>query len=400
MTLKLYYDDPYKYDFKARILSSTSKDNRIGIILDSTYFYPEGGGQPADLGWLNNVRVLDVQKQGDDVIHFLEKPIADKIVTGKIDRNHRLDFMQQHTGQHILSQSLLRIGNYNTVSVHLGENYISIEIDATSISDEVLSEAEELANVIVNKNVPIKIHWIDAKDVDQFNIRRPPPEVKKIRIIEVEDFDFAACGGLHVARSGEIGLIKITGVEKIRGRLRIHALVGKRALQDYDKKNKLVQALSQSLTCGEDYILDRVRELEEQQREMKRDLNRLQSEMMAMTVEKDTATALEIHGKKFFHRIFENIDKDLMKIYIDEILKEPERIVAAFNNREQRIQWSIAHTLSTDINLSDIVAPLLSIIEGKGGGTNKLMQGGGNKSTGISEFIKKLEMILKKELVK
>jgi alanyl-tRNA synthetase len=399
MTDKLFYDDPNRIEFKAKLVSSTSFGDRYGAILDRTCFYPEGGGQPADTGWLNDIRVIDVQKQDEQIIHFTEKPVSDKLVVGKIDKDRRLDFMQQHTGQHVLSQALLRIGGYNTVSVHMGESYLAIEVDAESIPEEKLVEVEILANEIVNNNLPIKIHWIDASQVDHYKIRRPPPDVERIRLIEVEGFDVAACGGLHVSRTGRIGLIKIIALEKIRARTRIHALIGNRAYQDYDNKLRLIQALMQSLTCGEKDILRRVEDLERQLKEIKASNFKLESEFMVMIAEKDLRKAEEINGKKFHYRIFENTDRNLLRSYVDEILKKSDRIVVAFNISGEKIQWIIAHSLLTEMNLPLVIKPLLSVIDGKGGGSGNFVQGGGNKLSGISEFIEKFKHTLKEELI-
>jgi alanyl-tRNA synthetase len=399
MTDKLFYNDPNIFEFEAKLVSSVSIEGRYGAVLDRTYFYPEGGGQPADTGWLNDIRVIDVQKQNEQIIHFTENPVSENMIVGKIDKDRRLDFMQQHTGQHVLSQALLRTGGYNTVSVHMGENYLAIEIDTESVPEEKLVEVEILANKTVNDNLPIKIHWINADQVDRYKIRRPPPDVGKIRLIEVEGFDVAACGGLHVSRTGEIGLIKIIAQEKIRARTRIHALVGHRAYQDYDNKLKLVQALMQSLTCGEKDILRRVEDLEKQLKELKASNFSLQSEFMLIVAEKDLRKAEEINGKKFFYHAFENTDRNLLKCYIDEILKEPDRIVAAFSLSGEKIQWMIAHSVLSEINLPLLIKPLLSHIDGKGGGSGNFMQGGGNKPSGISEFIEKFKHTLKEELI-
>lgn len=399
MTDKLFYHDPKVFEFEAKLVSTVSIEGRYGVVLDRTYFYPEGGGQPADMGWLNDIRVIDVQKHTEQIIHFTEKPVSDNTVVGKIDKDRRLDFMQQHTGQHVLSQALLRTGGYNTVSVHIGEDYLAVEVDAESISEEKLVEVETLANKIVNDNLPIKIHWIDKSQVSRYKIRRPPPDVEKIRLIEIKGFDVAACGGLHVSHTGEIGLIKIITQEKIRGRTRIHALVGNRAYQDYDNKLKLVQALMQSLTCGEKDILRRVEDLEKQLKELKNSNFSLQSEFMLMVAEKDLRKAEEINGKNFFCRSFENTDRNLLKCYIDEILKEPDRIVAAFNLSGEKFQWMIAHSILTEINLPLLIKPLLSHIDGKGGGSKNFMQGGGNKPSGISKFIENFKHTLKEELI-
>jgi alanyl-tRNA synthetase len=399
LTKKLYYEDPYKFEFEARVIDSSSDKDCYAIILDGTYFYPEGGGQPSDQGWLNDVRVQNVQYKNAEIIHYVDNQISEVKVRGKIDEDRRMDFMQQHTGQHILSQCLLRVGNFNTVSVHFGDNYITIETDAPSISGAVLTEVEMLANETINLNLSVNIHWISPDEVDKFNIRRPPPEVERIRVIEVAGFDFAACGGLHVSHSGEIGLIKIIGQEKIRNRIRIKTLIGKRAYMDYDKKSKILIELCQLMTCGEELVIDRVIDLEAQLKDTRREIYQLQSKRMSSLADTLVTSAISFHGVKFIQYQFDNVDDKLLKTLVDIIIDTPERIIAVLNNTGSQIRWIVAHSLSQKLNLANIIQPLYPIIDAKGGGKPDYIQGGGNKPSSIHEFLNQLKERLDKELV-
>jgi alanyl-tRNA synthetase len=399
LTRKLYYENPYKFEFEARVIDSSFTKDRHAIVLDETCFYPEGGGQPSDQGWLNEARVHDVQYKNGEIIHYVDSQISEEKVKGKIEKDRRMDFMQQHTGQHILSQSLLRVGNINTVSVHFGENYITIETDAPSINGEVLSEVEILANKTINSNLPVNIHWVSPAEVEKFNIRRPPPEVEKIRVIEVEGFDFAACGGLHVSRSGEIGLVKIIGQEKIRNHVRIKALIGKRAYMDYDKKTKIVMELSQLMTCGEEFILDRVKDIAAQLKDTRRENYQLQSERIRGLADTLVSSAVSFDEVQFIQYQFDNVDNKLLKTLVDTIVGTPERIIAVINNVSSQIRWIVAHSLSRQLNLLDIIQPLFPIIDAKGGGKPDYIQGGGNKPSNSHEFLNQLKERLEKELV-
>ena len=276
MAEPLYYQDAYQFLFQANVIKRIETEGKLGIILDQTCFYPEGGGQPSDQGELNDIRVTEVRKISDEIIHFVNKALVSDVVQGRVDRERRLDYMQQHTGQHILSQSLLKVGNCNTVSVHFGDSYTAIETDSENISDETLKEVEKCANEIINQNIPVNLLWVDPEEVEQYHIRRPPPNVSKVRIVKIADFDAAACGGLHVSRTGEVGLIKITGQEKIRGRTRIHAKIGDRAFEDYAKKTELLRELGILLTCGEDVMVRRIHELSEQLKHAQREISKHQ----------------------------------------------------------------------------------------------------------------------------
>jgi alanyl-tRNA synthetase len=400
MTDLLYYKNAYQVDFEAKVLSIDQLKDRFAIVLDATCFYPEGGGQPADAGWLNDVRVVDVQSKNGKVIHYTEKPVKGETVRGKIDWEKRFDFMQQHTGQHLLSQSLVRVGKYRTVSVHLGESYTSVEIDASQISDQEIYSVEKMANDAINNNLPVNTHWVDPSEVHRYHLRKPPPKVEKVRVVEIKGFDASSCGGTHVSHIGEVGIIKIIGQERIRGHVRLLAKIGKRALDDYDKKIRLIQELNRMLSCGDDDIPARVNDLENEVRDLSRELARVQGELMETAAEKAARNARHIAGIEFISSIFEDLNKKAMKAFLDVLLARENRIVLIINKNNQQLNWMIGHSLKGELNLNPLVKPLLPLISGRGGGQSELIQGGGSNQKGILEFIKEFEKKIEKELKK
>jgi alanyl-tRNA synthetase len=400
MTDRLYYKNAYQIDFEAIVLSLTQVKDKYAIVLDATCFYPEGGGQPADTGWLNDVPVLDVQSKNKEIIHYIEKPLKGKTIQGKIDWERRFDFMQQHTGQHLLSQSLVRIGNYRTVSVHLGDSYTSVEIESPQISDDKLSAVEKLANQAIGKNIPVKIHWIEPEEVHRYHLRRPPPKVEKLRIVEIEGFDASSCGGTHVSHTGEVEIIKIIGQERIRGHVRLLAKIGQRAIDDYGEKIRLIQELNKMLSCGDEDILGRVNDLDNRTRELNRELAGAQAELMVTLAEKALHNAKSISGIECISKVFENIDVKAMKAFLDHILVKENRIVLIINKNGKQLNWMIGHSLKSDFNLNLLVKPILPLISGRGGGKPDLIQGGGSKWDGIQEFIIEFEKRIEKELKK
>ncbi len=397
MTLKIYYDNPYQFEFQARVLRTIQKDNRWGVILDQTCFYPQGGGQPADRGFLNESTVEDVQLEEGEIVHYLDRPLSNNSVHGRVDEVRRLDFMQQHTGQHILSQSLLRVGGWNTVSVHFGEEYVAIETDAKAIAAEKYSEVEKVANGVVQKNHVVKIEWVDPTEVERFHIRRPPPEVRKVRIVQVGDFDASACGGLHVSSSGEVGWIKIIGEEKIRGHIRVHALIGQRAYLDYDRKMKIVQRLSRMLSCGEDTVIERVQDTFEQLKEAQRRFVKIQSEMIAALAREAVQSATRIGEILFVHRAFENTDNKILKVFVDTVLNQAGRVVVVVSQNAEQLNWMAGHSLARSFNLVEFCAPLLALIDARGGGKPEFVQGGGKNAAGIPLFISEFQQKIEKE---
>ncbi len=400
MTDLLYYKNAYQVDFEAKVLSIDQLKDRFAIVLDATCFYPEGGGQPADSGWLNEVQVMDVQSNNGEVIHYTEKPVKGETVRGKIDWEKRFDFMQQHTGQHLLSQSLVRVGKYRTVSVHLGESYTSVEIDASQFSDQEIYSVEKMANDAISNNLPVNTHWVDPSEVHRYHLRKPPPKVEKVRVVEIKGFDASSCGGTHVSRTGEVGIIKIIGQERIRGHVRLLAKIGQRALDDYDKKIRLIQELNRMLSCGDDDIPARVNDLENEVRDLSRELARVQGELMETAAEKAAHNARTIADIEFISSVFEDLNKKAMKSFLDPLLAKRNRIVLIINKDSQQLNWMIGHSLKGELNLNLLVKPLLPLISGRGGGQPELIQGGGSNPNSIQEFITEFEKKIEKELKK
>jgi alanyl-tRNA synthetase len=400
VTEKLYYKNPYQFEFDASVISSFKDKQGVGVVLDRTCFYPEGGGQPSDTGWLNQTPVLDVRLKDGKIVHYVDGEVSSTEVHGKIDAVRRLDFMQQHTGQHILSQSLLQACRFNTVSVHFGEDITTIEMQTPAVTKQELEKVEELANSIIMRNLPVKVHWVSPEEVPKFNVRRPPPDVNEIRLVEIEGFDVTACGGTHLARTGEVGLIKIVGLEKIRGRVRLLVKIGKRVLAEYGKKNELVQELVQTLTCGQEDIIPRIRTMQMQLKEFQREISGMESRLMANEAQAALSSATEVNGKKIVKKIFRDADYNKVKAFTDEIISEPNRVVVGMNVNGEQLRWIIAHSLAAELDMRQLIEPLLHIIEGKGGGRPNMLQGGGKNPGGVEKFLEKLDHDLQQELTK
>ena len=228
-TNKLFYADTHLVEFSAVVVDCFEGKQGFEIELDRTAFYPEGGGQAADKGTLNGISVIHVHEDGDRVLHRMEKPLAvGESVRGVIDYDHRFDLMQQHTGEHIVSGLInARYGHHN-VGFHMGWESITIDFDGM-IPMEDLPEIERLANEAIYKNVPMHIWTPSAEELPDVAYRTKRQLPWPVRIVEVPGYDSCACCGLHVARTGEIGLIKLFSMVKFRQGVRIEMLCGKRA---------------------------------------------------------------------------------------------------------------------------------------------------------------------------
>lgn len=251
-TRKLYYEDAHLSEFAARVLSCEKTDRGYEVILDATAFYPEGGGQAGDTGYLGAVRVLDTRERGETVVHLCGGALeAGAAVEGRVDWEARFGRMQQHSGEHIVSGIVNRRYGYHNTGFHMGAEVVTIDFDGVIPEGDLVSlEAE--ANGAVWANLPVRC-WVPAPEELSAVVYRAKRALPwPVRIVEIPGFDSCACCGTHVKATGEIGLIKLFGAVGFRGGTRMEMACGKRALEilnDAYAQNKLVsQAFSARIT--------------------------------------------------------------------------------------------------------------------------------------------------------
>ena len=252
MTQRRYYGDSYTRRFSSQLSSIAPAEGGYAAVLEATYFYPTSGGQPHDTGRLGAAGVLDVSvRESDDaVVHLLDRVIEPGPVEGHIDWGRRFDHMQQHTGQHILSQAFIRIADAPTIGFHLGAERVSIDLGIADLSDARIAEAAALANQVISGNHAVRAWFPEAGELESLNLRKQPDVKGPIRVVAIGDFDLSACGGTHVAATGEIGLVAVLGVERLKRGVRIEFLCGGRARGDYANKHAILQDVAGSLTCA------------------------------------------------------------------------------------------------------------------------------------------------------
>ena len=278
-TNKLFYADTHLVEFSAVVVDCFESKKGFEIELDQTAFYPEGGGQAADKGTLNGHPVLHVREEGERVLHLMEKPLAvGERVEGVIDYDHRFDLMQQHTGEHIVSGIINARYGWHNVGFHMGWESITIDFDGI-IPAEDLPEIERLANEAIYRNIPLKIWTPEPEELPGVPYRTKRTLPWPVRIVQVPGFDSCACCGLHVERTGEIGLIKLFSVVKFRSGVRIEMLCGKRCLDFLSRsyeQNRLVSAAFSAKILETGAAAARMNELLESQ---KRRIGELETEV-------------------------------------------------------------------------------------------------------------------------
>jgi len=393
VTEQLYYKNPYRYEFNAEVIELNKLQNKWQVLLDKTFFYPEGGGQPADKGWINNIPVVDVQKQEKFIYHILEKNPGEGTVVGRIDKEWRQDFMQQHSGQHIISGALWKIGKYKTLSVHMGIDYTTIEIDSPVLPEQDLLSVENLANQIICDNIPLSFIETNQQNINRYLLRKPTNHKGKIRLVQIGEFDCVGCGGLHLERTGLVRLIKAIGNEKIRDHVRIAWKIGNRALADYRKKTEITSFMKQLLATNEDLYVQKIKDLLHELSTLKKKYSQQEGKLADAMASQllDEAEIDSGNGIKIVTTILNGEDDILIKKILKILLKHPRTITCLTNINPGRLQWSIGSSQDINFPFDEHKNDLLHTIDGKGGGRWPLWQGIGLKLQGVEEFFSKFK---------
>jgi alanyl-tRNA synthetase len=395
MTEKLYYQDTGVEEFEAEIVDLMEEKKRVGVVLDKTYFYPEGGGQPADKGWIAGIPVADVQKKNGTIVHYLTKDPGTGVVKARIDMSWRRHFMQQHTGQHIISAALFNIAQYKTVSVHMGIDTTTVEIDASAIPDEDILAAEAEANRIISQNMPMEIVNTTHTELESHNLRRPCNLEGDVRLVKIPSFDCVACGGLHVDTTGPVRLVKFDGIEKIRGHVRLAWRIGDRAFKDYSQKSDILSKLRPILDSREEEFAAKIEAMQEETAILKSRVNQLEQRLAEITAHNLLSEAAKSNdsGLQVIAHSWTDENPELIKKIMKLLMQENKTMACLVNKTDGKLQWSISSSEDLNLPLAIVKQDLLPLINGKGGGRPPLYQGIGLDPTNLDNFLTQFKQL-------
>ena len=377
---RLYYDDSYAAEFEAEVVERTDYQGKTAVILSQSLFYPTSGGQPHDTGFLNQTAVSNVivRKEDEAVLHILDGKLDSDQVSGKVDWQRRLDHMQQHTGQHILSQAFIQVADAATVSFHLSPESVTIDLDKKSLTDEEIAQTEQLANQIIWENRPIHVRMVSIEEAKTMNLRKlPPVRTGKLRLIDIENFDLTACGGTHVTQTGGVGMIKIIKQERRKNKLRIEFRCGGRALADYGHKNDVALQLGSELTTGLDQLLPSVQRLRDQLKEANRQIKQQQAALMAAQAKQLLAMAERMGETAVVTHILESGSPNELQTLGQQLLGVGETAVCFLGLAGQRSHLLFCRTEDAPGNMGQLIKIAQAELGGGGGGRPERAQGGG-----------------------
>ena len=414
-TERLYYNDSHLIEFEARVIDKTERvSGWTAVTLDRTAFYPTGGGQPSDTGTLNGLRVVEcIDNEEGGVLHVIQgrAPEVGASVQGRVDWSRRLDHMQQHTGQHILSQAFVTLFNAPTRSFRVLEQCCEIDVDLSNPSGEIIERAVELANNVIWEDRAITIKNVSAEEAAQLPLRKDPAREGELRLIEVEGFDLTPCGGTHAHRTGEVGMIAVRHWERAKGLTRIEFVAGVRALADYRRANKTARDVAALYSASRDdaakltnRVLEENKDLHRRLRTLEEIAARVEAEELLGSAGVSPASTMKAtindgvrsvspavadgsSSIRVIAKVFDNRDGESLK-HLAQALIAHSGVVALLGSKDRdtaRLVFARSSDATGDMNA--LMKQACEMLDGRGGGRPDMAQGGGKQVSKLEEAI-------------
>jgi len=390
-TARLYFSDSSLLEFQATVLSVTPFERGDRVVLQATAFYPTGGGQPNDTGILNEAPVIDVYEDEAGIIyHVVERTGAiepGQKVTGAVDRARRLDHLQQHSGQHILSQAFVQSCGAETRSFHLGSQTSTIDIELQTPTIDLMRAAEDIANSVVFEDRPMRVHLVNEEEAARLPLRKESAVKGDIRVIEIENFDWSPCGGTHASRTGQIGLIAIRSFERAKKMTRVEFVCGRRALAEYRSASDVAFAVARMFSADRDSAPELVaRALQEIKSTRKRARDLLE---LAMTAEAAAMleTGFDCGGFKVVQAVFDSRELEEIRILAAKIVNREPSIALLATKEPTAARLVFSRSESLTANMGQLLSEACELLGGRGGGKPELAQGGGPNVERLEEAI-------------
>lgn len=362
----MYYRDDYLKELESQVLSCEKTDKGYEVILSDTIFYPEGGGQKCDTGFLDDVRVFDVQEKDDRVIHYCDGELkSGTTVKGKIDWLRRFDNMQNHSGEHVVSGLIHKNFGYENVGFHMGED-IQIDFNGPLTWAQAM-EIEKQANEVIENNIAIREMYPDEDQLKEISYRSKKALKGQVRLVEIPTADMCACCGTHVKTTGEIGIIKILSVEKHKNGSRLQILSGRKCREYLSHIYDEVRTVSETLSAPVTEIGEYVRKLNERNGELLSQLNQFRLNVLLEKIEK-------LDDDQYLHLEFvKDYDRNSITRCLDALLRSNKaRVAGIINEKGDGYEYMF---MSETVRLKDYAGKINEALQGRGGGKDTVIQG-------------------------
>jgi alanyl-tRNA synthetase len=377
VTERLYYYDSSLLRFTGTVVESGTLDGRAFAILDRTAFYPTSGGQPFDRGHLGGREVVEVLDREDDgaVLHFISDSVpVGSVVDGEIDAARRLDHMQQHTGQHVLSAAFIRTANVPTVSFHLGVEVSTIDL-AGDVEATAIAKAEDEANRVVFADRDVVVRFVSAAEAAMLPLRKEPSRTGTLRLVEVPDFDLSACGGTHVSRTGAIGNIAVSAWERYKGGTRVSFVCGGRAVRAFRELRDASTATSRLLSVQSGELPEAVARLQADARDVRLQARALGEQLARFEASALRSSAVDLNGHRIVARVLDKDQAGLKQLAQEAAADGGPAILLVSTTRPASLV--VSRGGDSGIDAGAVLKAIVARFGGKGGGRPELAQGGG-----------------------
>jgi len=376
MTERIYYAEPARRSFDAVVTAVIEHEGGPAVVLDRTAFYPTSGGQPFDIGRLGTADVVNTIDDGERVLHVVKSPLSiAEAVHGEIDWVRRFDHMQQHTGQHVLSAAFDRVLDNRTMSFHMGGESSTIDL-AREVSPVDVERCVDEANRVVWEDRPVTIRFASPEEAARLPLRKEPVREGPLRLIEIADFDLSACGGTHVASTGEIGLIAVTAAEKFRGGSRVTFVCGGRALRALRGYRDAVAGSVRSLSVLPHELPAAVEKIQSEAKQARKTITRLQSELAGHEAARLLAAAPVVAGVHRASHVVDGWDAAGLKAIASAMTAQGQAAVVIVGTSAP-VAIVVARSPGVAVDANDVLQQLLKRFGGRGGGKPELAQGAG-----------------------
>lgn len=393
-TERLYYRDSHLTEFEALVTATSARvSGWTAVTLDRTAFYPTGGGQPSDTGFLDGARVVEcIETDEQAVLHMVQgrAPSVGTKVRGRVDWGRRQDHMQQHTGQHILSQAFVSLFDAETRGFRMMEDYSEIDVALSDPTDERIEQSVELANRIIWEDRVVTVRNVTAEEAARLPLRKESAREGELRLIEIEGFDLTPCGGTHAFRTGEVGIICVRSWERAKGMTRIEFVAGSRALADYRRANRTARDCAALFSVARDDAPQSVARLIEENRQITRNLRALE-EMAARVEAAELLEAADAQRSnnvvRLVAQVFDGRDADALKRLAQALARNPQTIALLGSRDNETARLVFARSSDAAGDMGALMREACALLEGKGGGPADMAQGGGRAPAKLDEAI-------------